>query len=296
MLFSEDHRVVGEGTPAEILADHDRLCWPSTWSTSTPTATADRSTPTSTVSTTTPSHVEPRGPLLRTRGMKKLALVVATLASLLVPVAAQAHPLGNFTVNRYSRVELAGRQVDVLYVLDMAEIPTYRERLLIGREGQARGPSDTIARIERGVTLQVDGRRATLTPLKRQSCVSPRRRRAADAAARDRVRRAGPGEGRLGRVVELPRPGLRRPVGWQEVVVQPAAGAQVVRSSVPARSVTGNSGRTRRASCRRRSRSARRPPRSRRAATSARRRPCSRRPTSTGPPRSTPARTRASRS
>ncbi len=25
ILFSEDHRVVGEGTPAEILADHDRL-------------------------------------------------------------------------------------------------------------------------------------------------------------------------------------------------------------------------------------------------------------------------------
>ncbi len=46
----------------------------------------------------------------------------------LAPVAAQAHPLGNFTINRFARVEVAGHRLYVRYVLDMAEIPTYQAR------------------------------------------------------------------------------------------------------------------------------------------------------------------------
>jgi nickel/cobalt transporter (NicO) family protein len=36
-----------------------------------------------------------------------------------------AHPMGNFSVNHYARVEPAARGVEVLYVLDLAEIPTF---------------------------------------------------------------------------------------------------------------------------------------------------------------------------
>jgi nickel/cobalt exporter len=56
-----------------------------------------------------------------------LALVLALLA-LLAPVVAQAHPLGNFTINRFARAEVAGHRLYVRYVLDMAEIPTYAAR------------------------------------------------------------------------------------------------------------------------------------------------------------------------
>jgi len=56
-----------------------------------------------------------------------LALLLATLASLLFPLAASAHPLGNFTINRYSRIEVAPERVTVRYVLDLAEIPTLQE-------------------------------------------------------------------------------------------------------------------------------------------------------------------------
>jgi ABC-type nickel/cobalt efflux system permease component RcnA len=56
--------------------------------------------------------------------MKRL-LVLAALCYLLVPVAtAAAHPLGNFTINRFARVEVAGDRLYVRYVVDMAEIPT----------------------------------------------------------------------------------------------------------------------------------------------------------------------------
>ncbi|MCW2964936.1 MAG: hypothetical protein JWO17_2188 [Actinomycetia bacterium] len=56
--------------------------------------------------------------------MKRL-LLTAVLCYLLVPPAiASAHPLGNFTINRFARVEIAGDRLYVRYVIDMAEIPT----------------------------------------------------------------------------------------------------------------------------------------------------------------------------
>jgi hypothetical protein len=50
--------------------------------------------------------------------------------------AASAHPLGNFTVNRYGRVEATGSLLRIYYVLDEAELPAFQERdgLAAGRD------------------------------------------------------------------------------------------------------------------------------------------------------------------
>src|SRR6185503_13819977 len=66
----------------------------------------------------------------RARGaqMRRILVAFAVLAAaLLVPASASAHPLGNFTVNRFTAVELSGRDVYVHYVLDLAEIPTVQD-------------------------------------------------------------------------------------------------------------------------------------------------------------------------
>lgn len=39
--------------------------------------------------------------------------------------AAGAHPMGNFSVSHYSRIEVNGRGASIRYVLDLAEIPTF---------------------------------------------------------------------------------------------------------------------------------------------------------------------------
>jgi ABC-type nickel/cobalt efflux system permease component RcnA len=54
--------------------------------------------------------------------MRRLLLALVALA-VAVP-AAGAHPLGNFTVNQYARIQVAPAGVDVHFVLDQAEIPT----------------------------------------------------------------------------------------------------------------------------------------------------------------------------
>jgi nickel/cobalt transporter (NicO) family protein len=86
-----------------------------------------------------------------------LVLLCAAIAALAFPVAASAHPLGNFTINRFSRVEVAGPRVYVHYVLDLAEIPTFQAGKIDAR-GYAR-------RIARGALLTVNGRRVRLLPL-----------------------------------------------------------------------------------------------------------------------------------
>ena len=56
--------------------------------------------------------------------MKRLILVAAACYLLVPAGVASAHPLGNFTINRFARVEVAGHRLYVRYVVDMAEIPT----------------------------------------------------------------------------------------------------------------------------------------------------------------------------
>jgi len=45
--------------------------------------------------------------------------------------SAAAHPLGNFSVNHYSRIEVEKSQIKLRAVLDMAEIPTFQESAAI---------------------------------------------------------------------------------------------------------------------------------------------------------------------
>src|SRR5262245_49453094 len=48
------------------------------------------------------------------------------LALVVLPALAAAHPLGNFTVNRYAALHVGARSATVRYVVDMAEIPAFQ--------------------------------------------------------------------------------------------------------------------------------------------------------------------------
>jgi nickel/cobalt exporter len=63
----------------------------------------------------------------RRRRIVSVATLVATLLALITVTAALAHPLGNFTVNRFAGLVIQRSAIDVDYVVDMAEIPAYQE-------------------------------------------------------------------------------------------------------------------------------------------------------------------------
>jgi nickel/cobalt transporter (NicO) family protein len=61
-------------------------------------------------------------------------LAFAVFASL-IPREAQAHPLGNFTINHYSSLEFAEETARITYVLDFAEIPTLQQKARLDANG-----------------------------------------------------------------------------------------------------------------------------------------------------------------
>ena len=78
-----------------------------------------------------PSCEPTRRPVRTTLVRRRIAIALVTLcgalaASLVTSPSAEAHPLGNFTINHYAGIEVAGRDVYVRYALDVAEIPTYQ--------------------------------------------------------------------------------------------------------------------------------------------------------------------------
>src|SRR3954451_6743338 len=82
-----------------------------------------------------------------------LAAAVAALA-LVAPAAAQAHPLGNFSVNHLAEISVSANRIDVRYVLDGAEIPTFQHQVQAAK---------VQAEVARALTLTVDGVRTPLT-------------------------------------------------------------------------------------------------------------------------------------
>ena len=112
--------------------------------------------------------------------MRRLVVLVGIVTvALLAPLAAKAHPLGNFTINRFSRIEVSGHRLYVLYVLDMAEIPTFQARQSGGIDGLVYCTADRGRRAP-------DRRRPAGEVHTRRACarLPERRRRAAHDSAR----------------------------------------------------------------------------------------------------------------
>jgi ABC-type nickel/cobalt efflux system permease component RcnA len=146
------------------------------------------------------------------------------LAALLVPTVAQAHPLGNFTVNRHTTIELSGDRIFVHYALDLAEIPTLQLGASVRRASFARQAAD---RLE----LRVDGAATPLRLLERRASERPgagglktlRFNAIYVAAAR-------------GSSLSFQDRNFGSRIGWKEIVVRASDGAELRSASVPAES------------------------------------------------------------
>lgn len=95
---------------------------------------------------------------------RSLAVLAGACAVLLGSApAADAHPLGNFTVNRYDGLVAAPGTLHVTHVEDLAEIPATQAKPELERLGTARWAALRCAEAARGSEATVDGRRVTLT-------------------------------------------------------------------------------------------------------------------------------------
>jgi nickel/cobalt exporter len=162
-----------------------------------------------------------------------LALIAALLA--LVPTLAAAHPLGNFTVNRSSRIEAGADRIALHFVVDMAEIPAFQELSALGATGGlAPEAADRYARrradeLRGQLTLSVDGRPLPLT-VERASLALPEGQGGLRTLRLEVDYRA---PGRLG-ALSYQDDSYGDRLGWKEVSLRAAPGAAVADADVPA--------------------------------------------------------------
>lgn len=162
--------------------------------------------------------------------MRRLGLLLALLLTVVLAAPAGAHPLGNFSVNRLDVVRVSADRVDVRYILDQAEIPTFQQR---GRSAAARLAA-VRAEVRRGLRLRVDGRAA---PLHLDAPGRLSLRPGAGGLQTTRVELTASSAVNASGTVELRDDTYAGRVGWRAIVVRPGDGT-AVRSTVPARDVT----------------------------------------------------------
>ena len=144
---------------------------------------------------------------------------------------ADAHPLGNFTVNRYARVEVSGGRLRVYYVLDEAEIPAFEDRAAVARSAET-FVSGRAATIVAGLSLTVDGSAVPLRLV--ASTLSQPQGQAGLHTLRLalRLEASGPQDGlpHVGAFSDTNEPDR---IGWREIVVSARGGATLQSSTVP---------------------------------------------------------------
>jgi ABC-type nickel/cobalt efflux system permease component RcnA len=177
------------------------------------------------------------------RVLRRVPPILATLLGLLAfPIAASAHPLGNFTVNLYAGIRLTLGEIRIEHVVDMAEIPTIQVTPRIDTDGDGllsvterdRWAVGTANELVSNLTVTVNGQPVVL------EVVSTTARVAEGQAGLDTLR--------LETTFAAPAPetgvlffrddNYAGRVGWREVTAVGTGGTALAGSSVPARSIT----------------------------------------------------------
>ena len=163
---------------------------------------------------------------------RRIALTLAVLcgalaASLVTAPPAGAHPLGNFTINRYAGIEVAGRNVYVRYALDVAEIPTYQ----LG--GELRRPGYP-ARLADKLVLTLDGIRSPLEVVDSKVTLRPGAG-GLKTLRLDVVYRATVASGTA---LAFEDRSFADRIGWREVILTARDGASAEGSDVPTTSAS----------------------------------------------------------
>jgi nickel/cobalt exporter len=100
--------------------------------------------------------------------------IVLLFALLLAGATASAHPMGNFSVNHYAKIRISQRSIEIRYLIDMAEIPTFQEIRQFNITPETGNPNASLyldreePLLKSGIVLESDGRVVPLDTLSRQ--------------------------------------------------------------------------------------------------------------------------------
>lgn len=138
-------------------------------------------------------------------------------------VTLRAHPMGNFSVNHYTRIEPGRSRVEITYILDLGETPAYAALK------EARTPEQWAREWIQGLEFSSGDRR--LTPQLQNAGMTTSKGEGGLKTARFTMRMRI--EGAKGELQFEDRNFKDRP-GWKEIVIRGGAGVSILRASQPA--------------------------------------------------------------
>src|SRR5215813_6023544 len=169
-------------------------------------------------------------------------LTVGLLAFMLLAFARSgaAHPLGNFSISQYSALRIDGKEIELRYLVDMAEIPTFQEiqeNGIVPKTGDASLNTYLQRKAELlrdGLVLEVNGKRLELRAQSRDIIFPP------GAGGLPTLKIGISYKAKLTGNFQSPEylltyrdgnfPGR---AGWKEIIAIAAPGAKISDSSVP---------------------------------------------------------------
>jgi ABC-type nickel/cobalt efflux system permease component RcnA len=99
---------------------------------------------------------------------------LATIGLVFFPSALSAHPMGNFSISHYAGIRLEGDFVEIRYLIDMAEIPTFQEMRQTGIGAQPEDPkvvaylADRAETLKQGLVVTINGKVLALDVVTRE--------------------------------------------------------------------------------------------------------------------------------
>ena len=172
---------------------------------------------------------------------KLLVAALAALVSLTIfAAAALAHPMGNFSINHYAHITVCGDRIELRYIIDMAEIPTFQ---VIEETGIVPRPANpTVVAylrrqaeiLARGLSIRLNSKPLALNVISRAVLFPtgagglPTMKLGFDYRALVPIK---PAAAQL--VLQYSDQNFQERAGWKEVIVTRGDGTDVAQSSAP---------------------------------------------------------------
>jgi nickel/cobalt transporter (NicO) family protein len=172
-----------------------------------------------------------------------LTVALFTAIAVMGGPSAWAHPLGNFTINRYSGLVVSPGRIDIRYVVDMAEIPTFQESTVIdsNRDGsldageRQRWATRRAAEVVANLSLTLNGSPVALESVSQSARLRPGQAGLSVLSFTALFRGLLPKTSGNLRYSDQNFAGR---VGWKEMTARSTAGVALSGSSVPAASIS----------------------------------------------------------
>ncbi len=156
------------------------------------------------------------------------------------PSEIAAHPLGNFSISQYSAIRIIGNEIDLRYIIDMAEIPTFQEIQESGIVPKAGDPNleayltRKTELLRDGLTLEVNGKLIRLRIESKEIIFPPGAGDLPTMKIGVLYKAKVTGESKNHEYLLSYRDGnFPGRAGWKEIIAVAAPGAGILDSSVP---------------------------------------------------------------